>query len=86
MSKWYSLFDCSPDSRGWATLDTQSLLQRTEQTVSVNAGAFAVPLASVGGSMLRRTMPLGAEDGYEVPEEYKGIYDLHYDDYDDYGG
>lgn len=63
----------------WETLDTLALLsQRTEATTSAGAGAFAVPI----GAPLRSVMP-GAQDAYEIPDEYEGIYSSHYSYYYD---
>jgi hypothetical protein len=78
-------YDAEKGSMKWDTLDTAALAERraqqAEATVSGNAGAFTVPL--VGGSgVQRRAFPIGAQDDYDVPEEYKGIFDLHYDDYE----
>lgn len=77
-------YDAETGSMRWSTLDTEALIrQRNEQTVSANVGAFTVPLGGTGGRMQRRVFPssYGAQDEYEVPEEYKGIFDLHYDEY-----
>ena len=51
-----------------------------EQTVSGNAGAYTVPLGGSGSRVQRRVFPQGAEDHYDQPDDYEGIYDLHYDD------
>ena len=72
-------YDPDTGSMRWDTLNVEELIhQRNEQTVSGNVGAFTVPL---GRRPFRRKFPIGAEDDYDVPEEYKGIYDLHYDNY-----
>jgi hypothetical protein len=76
-------YDPETGSMKWDTLDTAGLVQqRNEQTVSGNVGAFVVPLAAVGGGVQRRAFPQsGAQDDYDVPDEYRGIFDLHYDEY-----
>lgn len=72
-------YDAETGSMRWDTLNTEELIhRRNEQTVAANIGAFTVPL---GSRPLRRVMPVGSEDDYDVPDEYKGIYDLHYDDH-----
>ena len=70
----------------WETLDVEDLLRRREAglsevagaTTSGNAGAYQVPL---GGGVLRRKFPLGAQDDYQenTPDEYAARY------YDIYG-
>jgi hypothetical protein len=78
-------YNAETGSMQWDTLDVEAMINRRDEgTVSGNAGAFPVPLGAKGGGMQRRVFPSkhGAQDNYEVPEEYKGIFDLHYDDYE----
>lgn len=76
ISNWLE-FDMVESSDRWKDLDVRELIEqlkaaRTEATTSANAGAYQVPLGG-SGAMQRRVV--GAQDGYDEPEEYPDDYE-----------